>query len=63
MSANSRHKCGTASLPQRLGDDTQMSMMLERPFHPDNMLLILRIGFIELFEDLGLLAPGDIPVR
>lgn len=40
-----------------------MPMVLERPLHPDDMLLVVGIGVIELFEDLRFFATGDIPVR
>ena len=38
-----------------------MPMVLERPLHPDDMLLVVGIGVVELFEDLRFFASGDIP--
>ena len=50
-----------AGPPKRLEDEAKMATMLEGPLEPDDMLLVLRIGLVQLHQDLRLLQTSTMP--
>lgn len=47
--------------PHGLSDDAQMATMLKLMLHAHNVLLVFRIGVVELFQDLSFLPASYIP--
>ena len=47
--------------PERLEDEAKMAAVLEGPLEPDDMLLVLRIGLVQLHQDLRLLQASTMP--
>ena len=48
-------------IPQRLEHEAKMAAMLEGSIEPNDMFLILRVGLLQLVEDLDILEAGLEP--